>query len=171
MELSHVPYDNVEANESLNMADRYETERSTSSEQRYQQLGPPGTVLLVDDSHRNRRMARDALGNAGIRVITAADGFDGLSKVVVHQPSVVLIDTVLPRLDGYQTCALIKNNLDFQQVRVILLSGGGQPVDSTRARLVGCDAQLAKPLSKEVLLAAVLQRFDGAKAIEEDRTH
>ncbi|MFK7893293.1 MAG: response regulator [Granulosicoccus sp.] len=154
------------------MADPNEIERSPSSEQRYhQQLGPPRAVLLVDDSHRNRKMARDVLGKAGIRVITAADGFDGLSKVVAHQPSVVLIDTVLPRLDGYQACALIKNNLDFHQVRVILLSGGGQPLDNARARLVGCDAQLTKPLARETLLAAVLQRSDGETASEEDRTH
>ena len=125
--------------------------------------GTPATVLLVDDSHKNRRLARMALGKVGYKVITAADGFDALSKIVSHGPSVVFIQSILPRLDGYQTCALIKNNADYCNIHVVLLFGGSHPVDNTRAQLVGCDLQLFKPLTDQSLLAAVEHKNHGAR--------
>lgn len=125
--------------------------------------GTPATVLLVDDSHKNRRMARMALGKVGYKVITAADGFDALSKIVSYGPSVVFIQTILPRLDGYQTCALIKNNADYCNIHVVLLSSGTHPVDKTRAQLVGCDLQLVKPLTDQSLLAAVEHQDQGVR--------
>ena len=117
----------------------------------------PVRVLLVDDSLKNRRMARDVLGEAGCSVMTAADGFDALAKVVAHKPDIVFADTVLPRLDGFQTCALIRNNVDFQNVTLIVLSGGPQPFDRDGTRMNGIDSSLSKPLTREALLTAIQQ--------------
>ena len=80
------------------------------------------TVLLVDDSKTIRRSASSFLTAAGYSVISAVDGFDALSKVVEHRPSMVFVDIMMPRLDGYQTCALIKNNADFRDIPVVMLS-------------------------------------------------
>lgn len=124
-------------------------------------------VLLVDDSHKNRRMARDVLGKAGYDVMTAADGFDALAKVSAHRPDIVFADSVLPRLDGYQTCALIRNNVDYLDVSVVMLSGGSQPYDSARARLVGIDASLHKPLTEEALLASIDQHIQKERYFDE----
>ncbi len=113
------------------------------------------TVLLVDDSNTIRRSARDFLESEGYMVFTAVDGFEALAKVVEHQPSIVFVDIMMPRLDGYQTCALIKNNADFSDTPVIMLSSREGLFDKARARVVGSDAHLSKPFTAQSLADAV----------------
>lgn len=113
------------------------------------------TVLLVDDSNTVRRSARGFLEAEGYVVFTAADGFEALANVVEHRPSLVFIDIVMPRLDGYQTCALIKNNADFRRIPVVMLSSGDGSFDRARAQVVGSDAHLAKPFTAQSLADAV----------------
>jgi len=113
------------------------------------------TVLLVDDSQTVRRSATGFLNDAGYSVVTAVDGFEALSKVVEHRPSLVFADIMMPRLDGYQTCALIKNNADYRDIPVIMLSGKDGLFDQARARVVGSDAHLSKPFTAESLTQAV----------------
>ncbi|MBX2885490.1 MAG: response regulator [Granulosicoccus sp.] len=127
---------------------------------------PPISVLLVDDSHTNRRMARECLSKAGHRVMTAVDGFDALAKVVSYRPSIVFADSILPRLDGYQTCALIRNNEDFRNVKVVLLCGGPQPFDKARAKLVGIDSSLTKPLTEDAILNVVSEHAMSLASID-----
>jgi twitching motility two-component system response regulator PilG len=115
------------------------------------------TVLLVDDSSTIRHSARRILEAQCYTVIMARDGFDALSKVVAFRPAIVLVDIMAPRLDGYQTCALIKNNADFRTIPVILLSSKDGLFDKARARVVGSDAHLYKPFSEQSLIAAVRQ--------------
>ncbi len=112
-------------------------------------------VLVVDDSETVRRTARELLSRVGCRVITAEDGFDSLSQVVDHCPDAVLIDVMMPRLDGYQACALIKNNPDYADIPVILLSSRDGLFDKAKGRLVGADAYLTKPFDSEALLATL----------------
>jgi len=113
------------------------------------------TILLVDDSKTIRRSASGYLSSAGYNVVTAVDGFDALSKVVEHRPALVFADIMMPKLDGYQTCALIKNNADYRDTPVIMLSSKDGLFDKARARVVGSDAHLSKPFSSQTLLAAV----------------
>lgn len=113
------------------------------------------TVLLVDDSKTIRRSARSFLESEGYMVFTAVDGFEALAKVVEHRPSVVFVDIMMPRLDGYQTCALIKNNADFRDTPVIMLSSKDGLFDKARARVVGSDAHLSKPFTSRSLTDAV----------------
>ena len=113
------------------------------------------TVLLVDDSKTIRRSARAFLETAGYTVVTAIDGFEALSKVVEHRPSMVFADIMMPRLDGYQTCALIKNNADYRDIPVVMLSSKDGLFDKARARVVGSDAHLSKPFTAQTLVAAV----------------
>ncbi len=113
------------------------------------------TVLLVDDSNTIRRSARNFLESEGYMVFTAVDGFEALAKVVAHRPSIVFVDIMMPRLDGYQTCALIKNNADFRDTPVIMLSSREGLFDKARARVVGSDAHLSKPFTAQSLTDAV----------------
>lgn len=115
------------------------------------------TVLLVDDSKTIRRSASSFLSAAGYCVITAVDGFDALSKVVEHRPAMVFVDIMMPRLDGYQTCALIKNNADYRSTPVVMLSSKDGLFDKARARVVGSDAHLSKPFTADTLTASVLR--------------
>lgn len=115
------------------------------------------TVLLVDDSKTIRRSASSFLSEAGCSVVTAVDGFEALAKVVEHRPTLVLADIMMPRLDGYQTCALIKNNADYRDIPVVMLSSKDGLFDRARARVVGSDAHLAKPFTAKSLTAAVLE--------------
>lgn len=115
------------------------------------------TVLLVDDSKTIRRSASSYLSAAGYSVVTAVDGFEALAKVVEHRPSLVFVDILMPRLDGYQTCALIKNNADYRDIPVIILSSKDGLFDKARARMVGSDAHLSKPFTATSLIEAVEQ--------------
>jgi twitching motility two-component system response regulator PilG len=120
-------------------------------------------VLLVDDSKTIRRSASKFLSNAGYTVITAVDGFEALSKVVEHRPALIFADIMMPRLDGYQTCALIKNNADYRNIPIVMLSSKDGLFDKARARVVGSDAHLSKPFTAESLAAAVEEHLGGSE--------
>ena len=112
-------------------------------------------ILIVDDSATIRRSAETMLANEGCEVITAENGFEALSKITRHHPDLIFVDIMMPRLDGYQTCALIKNNADFQSTPVIMLSSKDGLFDRAKGRIVGSDQYLTKPFSKDELLSAI----------------
>jgi twitching motility two-component system response regulator PilG len=112
-------------------------------------------VMVIDDSNTIRRSAEIFLLQAGCQVILAEDGFDALAKIADHQPSLIFVDIMMPRLDGYQTCALIKKNAKFRQTPVIMLSSKDGLFDRARGRMVGSDEYLTKPFTKDSLLKAV----------------
>lgn len=114
-------------------------------------------VLVIDDSNTIRRSAEIFLRQGGYDVVLAEDGFDALAKVHDHHPDVVFCDILMPRLDGYQTCAIIKRNPEFAQVPVIMLSSKDGVFDKARGRMVGSDHYLTKPFTKEQLLRIVAQ--------------
>jgi twitching motility two-component system response regulator PilG len=114
-------------------------------------------VLVIDDSNTIRRSAEMFLRQAGYEVILAEDGFDALAKISDHQPNVIFVDIRMPRLDGYQTCALIKQNAMLRSTPVIMLSSKDGVFDRARGRLAGSDRYLTKPFTKEGLLEAVHQ--------------
>ena len=123
-------------------------------------------VLLIDDSNTIRRSGEIFLSQAGAKVVLAEDGFDGLSKMVDHKPDVIFIDVMMPRLDGYQTCALIKNHRDFKGVPVVMLTSKDTLFDRARGKLVGSDQYLTKPFNKKSLIEAVIahtQRYEEAE--------
>lgn len=112
-------------------------------------------VLLIDDSNTIRRSGEIFLRQAGCEVVLAEDGFDGLSKVVEHHPDLIFIDVMMPRLDGYQACALIKNNPHFKQIPVVMLTSKDTLFDRARGKLVGSDQYLIKPFNKKNIVDAV----------------
>jgi twitching motility two-component system response regulator PilG len=112
-------------------------------------------VMVIDDSNTIRRSAEIFLLQAGCTVILAEDGFDALAKITDHQPDMIFVDIMMPRLDGYQTCALIKKNTRFHQTPVVMLSSKDGLFDRARGRMVGSDQYLTKPFTKESLLKAV----------------
>jgi twitching motility two-component system response regulator PilG len=114
-------------------------------------------VLVIDDSNTIRRSAEIFLGQGGHQVVLAEDGFDALAKVNDHTPDLVFCDILMPRLDGYQTCAIIKRNPRFAHVPVIMLSSKDGLFDKARGRMVGSEDYLTKPFTKEQLLKAVQQ--------------
>ena len=115
----------------------------------------PVKVLVIDDSNTIRRSAELFLRQAGYEVILAEDGFDALSKITDYEPQVIFVDIMMPRLDGYQTCALIKKSGKHQKTPVIMLSSKDSLFDRARGRMVGSDEYLTKPFTKESLLRAV----------------
>ena len=112
-------------------------------------------VMIIDDSKTIRRTAEMLLAKAGCDVITAVDGFDALAKIADTNPDLIFVDIMMPRLDGYQTCSLIKNNADFAAKPVIMLSSKDGLFDKARGRIVGSDEYLTKPFSKEELFDAI----------------
>ena len=112
-------------------------------------------VMVIDDSNTIRRSAEIFLLQAGCTVILAEDGFDALSKITDHQPEMIFVDIMMPRLDGYQTCALIKKNQRFKSTPVVMLSSKDGLFDRARGRMVGSDQYLTKPFTKDGLLKAV----------------
>ncbi|MEO8443205.1 MAG: response regulator [Betaproteobacteria bacterium] len=112
-------------------------------------------VLVIDDSNTIRRSAEAFLRQAGFNVVLAEDGFDALSKISDHHPQVIFVDIMMPRLDGYQTCALIKQNPTFKTTPVIMLSSKDGIFDRARGKLAGSDQYLTKPFTKEALVEAV----------------
>jgi twitching motility two-component system response regulator PilG len=112
-------------------------------------------VLVIDDSNTIRRSAEIFLKQGGHEVVLAEDGFDALSKVTDHLPDLIFCDILMPRLDGYQTCAIIKRNPAFSHVPVIMLSSKDGLFDKARGRMVGSSAYLTKPFTKDQLLGAV----------------
>ncbi|MEJ2131556.1 MAG: twitching motility response regulator PilG [Gammaproteobacteria bacterium] len=112
-------------------------------------------VMVIDDSKTIRRTAETLLTKVGCEVITATDGFDALAKIADSKPSIIFVDIIMPRLDGYQTCALIKNNSEFKSTPVVMLSSKDGIFDKAKGRIVGSDRYLTKPFSKEELLGAI----------------
>ena len=121
-------------------------------------------VLVIDDSKTIRRTAETLLAKEGCEVFTAIDGFDALAKIADHQPDIVFVDIMMPRLDGYQTCALIKQNPHFKSTFVIMLSSKDGIFDRARGRLAGSDTYLTKPFTKESLVDAVHQHLNRAQS-------
>ena len=111
--------------------------------------------MVIDDSNTIRRTAETLLSKIGCEVITAVDGFDSLAKIADNQPDVIFVDIMMPRLDGYQTCALIKNNSQFRHTPVIMLSSKDGLFDKAKGRIVGADDYLTKPFSKNELFDAL----------------
>ena len=112
-------------------------------------------AMIIDDSKTIRRTAEMLLAKAGCDVVTAVDGFDALAKIADSNPDLIFVDIMMPRLDGYQTCSLIKNNADFAAKPVIMLSSKDGLFDKARGRIVGSDEYLTKPFSKEELFDAI----------------
>ncbi len=114
-------------------------------------------VVLIDDSNTIRRSGEIFLTQAGCQVVLAEDGFDGLSKVVDTQPDIIFVDVMMPRLDGYQTCALIKNHQLFKKIPVVMLTSKDTLFDRARGKLVGSDQYLIKPFNKKSLIESVIR--------------
>ncbi len=112
-------------------------------------------VMVIDDSKTIRRTAETLLKKAGCEVFTATDGFEALAKIADHRPDIIFVDIMMPRLDGYQTCALIKHNQAFKNTPVIMLSSKDGLFDRARGRIVGSEQYLTKPFAKEELLGAI----------------
>ena len=112
-------------------------------------------IMVVDDSKTIRRTAETLLQREGFNVITAEDGFEALAKIANQKPDLIFVDIMMPRLDGYQTCALIKNNAHFKSTPVIMLSSKDGLFDKAKGRIVGSDQYVTKPFSKVELLEAV----------------
>jgi twitching motility two-component system response regulator PilG len=125
---------------------------------------PVTKVLVIDDSNTIRRSAEIFLRQGGHEVVLAEDGFDALAKVSDHDPQLIFCDILMPRLDGYQTCAIIKRNPRFAHVPVIMLSSKDGLFDKARGRMVGSEEYLTKPFTKEQLLQAVRQFAPGAQS-------
>ena len=121
-------------------------------------------VMVIDDSKTIRRTAETLLAREGCDVVTATDGFEALSKIADHDPQIIFVDIMMPRLDGYQTCALIKKNAKFRTTPVIMLSSKDGLFDRARGRMVGSDQYLTKPFTKESLLKAVAAHVNRAAA-------
>jgi twitching motility two-component system response regulator PilG len=112
-------------------------------------------ILVIDDSKTIRRTAETLLSKEGCTVFTAVDGFDALSKIADHRPDVIFVDIMMPRLDGYQTCSLIKHNKSFRDIPVIMLSSKDGLFDRARGRIVGSEQYLTKPFTRDELLGAI----------------
>jgi twitching motility two-component system response regulator PilG len=112
-------------------------------------------VMVIDDSKTIRRTAESLLKKAGCEVTTATDGFEALAMIADHHPDVIFVDIMMPRLDGYQTCALIKHNDVFKNIPVIMLSSKDGLFDRARGRIVGSEQYLTKPFTKDELLGAI----------------
>lgn len=112
-------------------------------------------VMVIDDSKTIRRTAETLLKKVGCDVVTASDGFEALSKIADNQPDIIFIDIMMPRLDGYQTTALLKNNKRFKKTPVVMLSSKDGLFDRARGRIVGSEQYLTKPFTKEELLSAI----------------
>ena len=114
-------------------------------------------VLVIDDSNTIRRSAEIFLKQGGHEVLLAEDGFDALAKVNDYQPNLIFCDILMPRLDGYQTCAIIKRNARFADVPIVMLSSKDGVFDKARGRMVGSQDYLTKPFTKDQLLQTVTQ--------------
>ena len=117
-------------------------------------------ILVVDDSKTIRRTAETLLTKEGCQVFTAIDGFDALSKIADHQPDLIFVDIMMPRLDGYETCSLIKHNKIFRETPVIMLSSKDGLFDRARGRIVGSEQYLTKPFTKDELLGAISNQIN-----------
>ena len=120
-----------------------------------EEAGPQVKVLVIDDSKTIRKSAENLLSKEGYEVVTANDGFEALAKIAQTQPEIIFVDIMMPRLDGYQTCALIKNNDKYKTTPVVMLSSKDGLFDKAKGRIVGSDEYLTKPFSREELLGTI----------------
>ncbi len=116
-------------------------------------------VMVIDDSKTIRRTAETLLKKEGCEVVTANDGFEALAMIADHNPQIIFVDIMMPRLDGYQTCALIKHNQKYKKTPVIMLSSKDGLFDRARGRIVGSEQYLTKPFTKEELVEAIKQQL------------
>ncbi|MDD2814808.1 MAG: hypothetical protein RIS84_1652 [Pseudomonadota bacterium] len=123
-------------------------------------------VVVIDDSKTIRRTAETLLKKAGCEVITATDGFESLARVMEAQPNIIFVDIMMPRLDGYQTCALIKNNPAFKKIPVVMLSSKDGLFERARSRIVGAEHYMTKPFTREELLNTIKTYVVDVKAGE-----
>jgi twitching motility two-component system response regulator PilG len=130
-------------------------EKSQNVDDAVSPTGLNAKVMVIDDSKTIRRSAETLLRKAGCEVVTAIDGFEALAKITLHKPDIIFVDIMMPRLDGYQTCALIKNNQSFKATPVIMLSSKDSIFDRARGRIVGSEKYLTKPFSREDLINAI----------------
>ena len=121
----------------------------------------PFTVMVIDDSKTIRRTAEALLKKEGYQVITATDGFEALSMIADYHPNLIFLDIMMPRLDGYQTCALIKHHKVFRHTPVVMLSSKDGLFDRARGRVVGSDHYITKPFTREDLLSVIEQHGGG----------
>lgn len=112
-------------------------------------------VMIIDDSNTIRRTAEALLKKAGYEVLTAADGFEAMSMITDHRPDIIFVDIMMPRLDGYQTCLLIKNNKQFKHIPVIMLSSKDGLFDRARGRIAGSQEYVNKPFTQEELIEVI----------------
>jgi twitching motility two-component system response regulator PilG len=120
-------------------------------------------VIVIDDSKTIRRTAETLLKKAGCDVMTATDGFESLSRVMEYKPNIIFVDIMMPRLDGYQTCALIKNNQLFKKTPVVMLSSKDGLFERARSRIVGAEHYMTKPFTREELLNTIKNYVIDAK--------
>jgi len=114
-------------------------------------------VLVIDDSNTIRKTAEALIQRAGYEVLTAADGFEAMSIIADHRPDIIFIDIMMPRLDGYQSCTLIKNNAHFKSIPVIMLSSKDGLFDRARGQIAGANGHINKPFTQKDLLGAIRQ--------------
>ncbi len=112
-------------------------------------------VLIIDDSKTIRRSAEMLLKKVGCEVVTATDGFDSFSKVVETKPNIIFVDIMMPRLDGYQTCALIKNNPIFKKIPIVMLSSKDGLFERAHGKIVGAEYYMTKPFTRDAILNAI----------------
>jgi twitching motility two-component system response regulator PilG len=112
-------------------------------------------VMVIDDSNTIRRTAETLLKKVGCEVLVAENGFEALPIISTQRPDIMFIDIMMPRLDGYQTCALVKNNPNFRDIPIVMLSSKDGLFDRAKGRVVGAEEYLTKPFSKEDLLGAI----------------
>jgi len=117
-------------------------------------------AMVIDDSKTIRRTAETLLKKVGCEVVTALDGFDALSKIADQRPDIIFIDIMMPRLNGYQTCALIKNNKEYKDTPIVMLSSKDGLFDKAKGRIVGSDQYLTKPFSRDELLGAIKNHIE-----------
>jgi twitching motility two-component system response regulator PilG len=112
-------------------------------------------VMVIDDSKTIRRSAESLLQKAGCEVITADNGFEALPIISAQHPDIMFIDIMMPRLDGYQTCALVKNNAKYRDIPIIMLSSKDGLFDRAKGKVVGAEQYLTKPFTRDDLLNAI----------------
>ena len=135
-----------------------ESQNSSDKAQQTTKNGLAGLkIMVIDDSTTIRRSAENMLKKEGCEVVSAGDGFEALAMISRHHPQLIFVDIMMPRLDGYQTCAIIKNNKDFKSTPVIMLTSKDGLFDKARGRVVGSDHYLSKPFTRDELLDAVRQ--------------
>ena len=118
-------------------------------------------VMIIDDSRTIRKSAETLLTKEGCEVLTAEDGFDALAKIAEHKPNLIFVDIMMPKSDGYQTCTLIKNNRQFRDTPVIMLTSKDSIFDKARGRIVGSEEYLTKPFTRDDLMQAVSRHVSG----------